>query len=190
MKKLLFIHIPKTAGISIYDHAIKCGIDITLFGKHEPAKMWRNNIKDFFSFAFVRNPYDRFMSSYYFYRDAPIGTFDIKKDIKKYKTFRDFCNKFKEFKYNNDVQFKNQIYFILNDSDELIVDYVGSFEELDLGWKKICDETGWIYEKLPHLNKTKHSLFEEEYDDEMKKIVYNLFVGDFNYFKYESGITI
>jgi len=65
---------------------------------------------------------------------------------------------------------------------------VGRFENLDLGWEEICSKTGWKYKKLPHLNKTEHLSIEEEYDDEMKKIVYDLFVDDFDYFKYESGI--
>jgi len=97
MKNLLFVHIPKTGGVSIYQHAVNCKIKITRCGHHEPAKSWNGDINELFSFAFVRNPYERFMSSYYFYKDSPMGTIKVKKDIQKYKTFKDFCLGFQEF---------------------------------------------------------------------------------------------
>lgn len=186
-KNSILIHIPKTGGVSIQEYAMNYKINIKIIGKHEPAKKLIPEIKDYFSFAFVRNPYDRFMSSYYFYRDAPIlkpNFLKINEEIQQYKTFEDFCLNFESFKYKNDIQFANQIYFILDENNKLLVDYVGKFENLASDWKEICNIAGWEHNELPHLNKTNHLFWEDEYNDNMKQIVFKQFANDFKYLQY------
>jgi chondroitin 4-sulfotransferase 11 len=62
--RTLFIHIPRTAGGSISD-ALYDGRDTG----HIPARVYRafdpDKFRDYFSFAFVRNPFDRFVSAYH-----------------------------------------------------------------------------------------------------------------------------
>jgi len=185
MKKSIYIHIPKTAGISIQQYGIDNNININVIGHHSPAKDIINRYKDYFLFTFVRNPYDRFMSSYYFYKDAPVGTKVIRDDIQQYKTFKDFCLNFQSFKHKTDIQFYNQTHFILDNNDNLIVDFVGRFEDIASGWEEICKIGGWEHKKLPHKNKTEHLYWEDEYNDDMKEIVFNLFTNDFKYFNYK-----
>ena len=183
--KLLLIHIPRTGGNSIQ---LNGHVDVVCF-EH----MFAKNIKDlseYFSFAIVRNPYDRFLSSYHFYRDAYQNKRNIKNEIKKHLTFKDFVLNFKDFEYKNDHQFTPQWEFVLDENGKDIVNYIGGFEDLWWVWEKVVfltsDRTS--FESIPSLpvkNKTEHNEWKEEYTDEMKEIVYNLFEKDFEVFCYE-----
>ena len=74
-KKFVFIHIPKTAGDSITEALREyCNVVDTNKYKHLHPRQIRNKYfgdgtwNQFFKFAFVRNPWDRFHSDYYFCR--------------------------------------------------------------------------------------------------------------------------
>jgi chondroitin 4-sulfotransferase 11 len=64
-KKCIFVHIPKTAGTSVTD---------ALFGtprpRHRPLQWYEGMepelYKEYFKFAFVRNPWDRLVSGYHY----------------------------------------------------------------------------------------------------------------------------
>jgi hypothetical protein len=64
MKQFLYVHIPKTAGTSVSSSGILSG-----FGSrgHSLARQI-NDIDEYFSFCFIRNPYSRFLSGYNYYR--------------------------------------------------------------------------------------------------------------------------
>lgn len=179
-KKILLIHIPKTAGISIMKNN---KIPIKSYG-HEFAKNI-SNIDDFTSVAFIRNPYDRFVSSYYFYKTLYKGVRGIKREISQYNNFRKFCLFFNDFKYKDDLQFINQKEFIINADGDIIVDYVGEYENLVSDWKEICKLTNNQYSELPKLNKSNHPNYTELYDEETYNIVYDLFKEDFNFFNFK-----
>lgn len=175
MKRLLFIHIPRTAGRSITENG---HIMMTNAG-HVYADNIKN-IENFFSFTFVRNPYDRFLSSYHFYKSIYKGERPIKNEMSKYKSFEDFVLNFDTFKYNNDLQFQPQHKFI-NDK----VDYIGRYEYLKLDWQVLINRSGHDFYSLPHINNTNHWEWEVIYTDKMKDIVYNLFKKDFELFSYD-----
>jgi len=187
MDKLLHIHIPKTAGISIQKNG---AIPIISFGHRTAAniKIFENGLipsDKIFSFAICRNPYDRFMSSYYFYRDIYAGERDINTEIQKYTDFKDFVLSFNNFKYKDDLQFVLQTDFILDHNDKLLINYVGQFEIITQSWANICHLSGNEYYPLPIKNKSTHMHWRDEYTSKMKAVVYELFRKDFNYFKYK-----
>ena len=68
--KLLFVHIPKTAGTSVWNWLIENGHENwnRLSGLHHESineLRYLNDISDAHSFAVVRNPYSRALSYYY-----------------------------------------------------------------------------------------------------------------------------
>ena len=172
MKDLLFIHIPRTAGRSISEG----GVNVINLGHRFADDVITQG---YYSFTFVRNPYDRFQSSYYFYKNIYKGVRSIGKEINKYNGFEDFTLNFDNFKYKDDMQFVPQYKFINDD-----LDYIGRFEYLESDWKNILHESGHEFKPLPHINNSDHLAWPLSYTNEMKKVVYNLFEQDFNEFKY------
>lgn len=182
-EKLLQIHIPKTGGMSIQRCCKINNIPLINYGHAFASTI--SNIDNFFSFSIVRNPYDRFLSSYYFYKHSKLGTEEVKNAIQGYNTFEEFCLGFKNFKYNSDTQYIKQKDFVIDEQGKIIVDYIGKFEELEKHWKLICEINGINYKPLPHINSTKHKYFDNEYNNKMKEVVYSLFEEDFKLFKYD-----
>ena len=139
-KKILFIHIPKSAGSTIEDNIINNGISLThLIRKNStsvisPQHYTRNDyIKEFgvkyfdHSFAIIRDPVERFVSAF---------TFNSHK-ISIFKSLNNFIN---DLKSNNfyvnkfDNHFVPSSEFILNDTklfylDEQIIENIKTYLE-------------------------------------------------------------
>ena len=61
LQRFVFVHIPKTGGQSIEKSFQWKGL------RHRPFEYYENkvvNLKEYFKFTFVRNPFDRLVSSY------------------------------------------------------------------------------------------------------------------------------
>lgn len=136
------------------------------------------NINNFYSFTIVRNPYDKFLSSYYFYRDIYNGKRKI--NVRGYVNFEDFTLNFRNFRFKDDAQFIPQYKYISKD-----VDYIGHFENLDYDWQRICMNVGATYYKLPTINSTTHWHWQSLYTPKMREIVFALFKKDFELFQYK-----
>ena len=94
--KCIFVHIPKNAGISV---------SYTLFGNTGGSHrklidyervFGRRIVKKYFKFAFIRNPWDRLVSTYFFLINGGLTERDKKwtqKNISAYNDFSDFVLK-------------------------------------------------------------------------------------------------
>ena len=184
--KFIFIHIPKCAGVSIYDvfqtkrddqhHKRLCDL----------CTKTKLKTKNYFKFCFVRNPWDRFLSAYlYLKKGGRGGTGDLKgsKIIGQFNNFSDFIAKFNTVKDKFcDKHFYNQLYWMDNN-----IDYVGRYESFQHDFSIICDKIGIDRQQLPHKNATKHKHYTEYYDDVTKQIVAEQYAKDIEYFGYEFG---
>lgn len=177
MKKL-FIHIPKNAGTSVL-RTLK-DIETT---HHEP--WWRFNIKDYYSFAIVRNPWDRVVSTYEYcimdesthhYMNSPYGRYNKDYHLLKRKTFKQ-CLKHVEWNFVRYIGWQPQHFFIC-DKNNIKVNKIYRFENLSELEKDFNI-------KLPHLNMSKHINYKNYYDDKLKNLVYKLYKEDIDLFKYE-----
>ena len=179
----IFIHINKTAGSSIAKaiglphkkHATAKRI-IKIVGK----KCWEESYK----FAFVRNPWDRVVSHYQFrikgnqtnLRDNPISFTQWVK-----VTYGDNKN---SFYYDKPGMFRPQNEWLLNEKDEIDIDMIGRFENLDADFAIIADKIG-CDPTLPHINKTKKVDYREFYDGETRDVVAKWFQKDIELFGYK-----
>ena len=156
--KFIFIHIPKCGGTSIErfilsHHGIsndwtiqyplealpmKVKADFNIgFDQQQHASLSDFPLEkqeEYFSFAFVRNPWDRLLSSYLYFKRSG---YDI-------STFRDF------FKSDDcAIHCQPQSYFINKN-----IDFIGRFENLQEDFNLVCEKLGIEPKQLPHENKS------------------------------------
>lgn len=165
----IFIHIPKTAGNTINKHC-KSTIGFTKIFTHYPTYLNDNDDNNididklkfknyplyhtYYSFAFVRNPYDRLISAYnYLYNGGYHNKIDRDycKLLKSYESFEKFINDLNKLK-NMIVHLVPQHIFICNDNDDIIINFVGKYETLN---QDINTLTGTTNINIPILNKSK-----------------------------------
>ena len=191
--KYIFVHIPKTGGTSIEDCLLSLeGIkkprvlrklptrhkrEYHLDHKQNQVHSLHRNIaldlrRQYFSFLFVRNPYDKVVSEYNWSIVKP-----------KLQLSNASLLEFLHMSDRWDPHHKPlQVDFL----DEY-VDFVGRFENLQEDFNVVCDKIGIPQQKLPHFNATKHKHYTEYYDDETRQIVAEKYAKDIEYFDYEFG---
>lgn len=141
--------------------------------RHYGQSMW----DQYFTFAFVRNPWDRIVS-WTRYRDLrhsrPGGvTADkIKQDMEK------------RFIQNSSY------HKMLFQRGKPIVNMIGRFETLQQDIDQVFDTLGLPQKQAPHLNKsaiTEQKPYWEYYDQEAQELVGEVFRKDIKYFNYKFG---
>jgi len=158
-------------------------------------KNWKNHtpasaiigLDRFFSFCFVRNPYDRIYSSYNFYKNNPKrGNKRVKEMIQTYETFETFVSSFRKSKKIDKKHFRAQASYICNRRMKIIIDYVGKFEKINEDWMRIQDINPYCKQlmELPVRNQTS-GREKKIYTKEMADIIYNNYWIDFQMFNYE-----
>ena len=178
--KVVFYRIPKNAGTSICSHLSQSNLlnfykrdlrdkfeDPTYIKPDElKNSVLGENLKNYFSFCVVRNPWDRVVSAY-FCGDRSCS-------------FSEFC-----------LKEENEFFGIGLQSEWLIGKYpplkVLRFENLQEDFSDMVKNHGLISisDKLPHIKKTEHGHYSRYYNESSQKIVADLFKEDINLFGYK-----
>ncbi len=184
----IFIHIPKTAGISlvnaIYGNVSNEGHRKISFYQN----LFKKEIKEYYIFSFVRNPYDRLYSAFKFLEIGGMNIHD-KRGYQDYlscfNSFEDFvCNGLDESIIYKISHFIPQTEFISNKNNDIIIDFVGKYENLENDISKLSKKLGKVIE-LPLLNSNVNKpTYQEVYTKEMRDIVYEVYKRDFEILKY------
>jgi len=137
---------------------------------------------NYYKFGFVRNPWDWTVSLYFY-----ILSYKRHKTHKTVKNFKNF-DEFVEWRCSE--EYKSQFIYLQKDffTDEegnIIVDYIGKFENLNEDFDYIVQHLGLKNTSLPHKNKTKHKNYREYYNDYTRKLVEEQFKEDIELFNYE-----
>jgi hypothetical protein len=214
--KFIHIHIPRTGGTSLRVflsqdlknniHVIDRQFHLSLDKSTEVFERKTNSSIVPDSFAFVRNPWDWYVSAYHFLmtnghlktanntstKDSPLGTFEtfitnIYKRTKGTIPFQDYPLRLWLRRFDN---YSDSFYSLTQDE----VDYIGRFENLipdltdilinklevpDLTPEKIID--GMTNKKA---HKTKHAPYQDLYNDSMVNMVGEIdkkLIDQFNY---------
>jgi hypothetical protein len=140
MIDFVFVHIPKTGGTSI-------SAALGIWPSHVTARDLRldPDSSGKFSFAFVRNPWDRIVSYAHSLRGRK------KKNV---------------WHQPDRLVLRPQVDYIMDEAGQPLVDFIGRFERLTEGFEMICDRIGIPTPDLPHLNRAAHRQHYRDYLDE------------------------
>lgn len=170
--RCLFFHVPRTGGSSI------ASLDWwDEWTGHFPRACEVGESSRWFSFAFVRNPWDRFVSLYhYFATMTPEHRWygpnaQIVAYVRRCRSFADFCRRFHAWPLRNDFHFWPQCSWIAGADGRLLVDFVGRFERLQRDFARVCLRLGLGVRELPQLNGSRHRPYRDCYDDETRAMV-------------------
>ncbi len=190
---ILFIHIPKTAGISIYEHLF--GKDS--FGHYSIIDYERNigikKVNSIFKAAIVRNPQSRCLSAYNYLINGGRGKkidLDYQERLKSYSSFNDFVLQgLISGKENDIVHFIPQFELLCSKqkNKKIGVDYIGYFEELEKAVSYIGKMINVEVSSLPKKNSINRmeqpaTIISEECVNAIREYYFN----DYYYFKYKN----
>jgi hypothetical protein len=207
-KKFVFIHIYKIAGQSVREvlrpFAIRPGIvqrfrlwclknsdrvglqlspsarDQIFRNKHVGAAVLREAISparfsQYFKFAFARNPWDWHVSLYHYMQQTPAHHYHSV--VAKLGSFDAYISWMAGRGYHS------QKSFLVGDQGELLVDYVGRFEEITGDFQEVCSRLR-IAGSLPHVNSSKRNSYKKYYTDKTRDLVTRVHQDDIEYFGY------
>lgn len=182
----IFIHIPKAAGTSISRTLFDKGSRHIPYFEYEKAN--RKKFQRYFKFAFVRNPWDRLVSTYFFLKKGGLNEMDkvwAEKNLAEYDSFDSFVREWvTEENVWSWIHFKPQHYFICDDDMNIRIDYVGRMENLADDFKYITKKIDCDV-KLEVINKSDHEHYSRYYSDETRLIVENSYLQDIELFNYQ-----
>ncbi|MCW9706770.1 sulfotransferase family 2 domain-containing protein [Fodinibius salsisoli] len=186
----IFIHIPKAGGTSIASAVI--GKRAGHFTASEIVnRIGEDKFNQFFSFSVTRDPYRRILSSYNFVKNGGGTEGSVRQeDYFKRKEFDSFESFILDWLPNQDLAstnllFRPQYKFICDDKDNILVDYVGRLEELDIVrgiLKKRLSKKISIGKKNT-TDKVKST--QESLTPEIRETIFRLYQKDFEMFGYE-----
>lgn len=182
--RFVFHHVPKTGGTSITSVLSKyCREYEGKLPQHKPVIDCIDEPKEYFSFAFVRNPFDRVVSAWENYLQS--GPFVISNNYKKAETFDEFVERDVCGGISIVSECPTQFSY-LSDGSKILVDYVGRFENLTEDFYKIIGIIKVPLSILPKKNSgTLRDGYRNYYFPRSEKLVENYFEEDLSYFQYE-----
>lgn len=217
---LIYLHIPKVAGTSI-ERAFGLQDSVTLnyhyFTGWDPnyriwlqhatllqiKQWWGDKLNNYFIFTFVRNPWDRAVSDWLWFKHNVSGSrMDFSESTlrdyllctNKFAGLKDFNNRERET-YRSDHAFGQHHFMMKEDGSMFDVDYIGKFENLQQDWNDLMSVLSDKYKRkidlvLPHNNMSKSTdkkHYTHYYDDETIQLVRDRYANDIELFDYEYG---
>jgi hypothetical protein len=201
-----FVDIPRTSSTGIKNELVKMyGVTYSkgklgenryyhklryIFPPHLPAQQMRKILGEelwarIFTFTIIRNPWDRMVSLFHYMKREG--------SLPKKITFRDYVLQFNTPRY----MLKNQSHgyhayyyglseYIVDSDDNVIVDYIGRYENRMEDIRIITDKIGCQDLGNLHLEKIgrSHKHYSQYYDDETKDVISRVFKRDIERFEY------
>src|SRR5581483_1912891 len=158
---------------------------------HLPAMVVRQligqaNWAKLFTFAFVRNPWDLVVSAYHFEKNylaqPSVGRFerDRAEALRR-------CHDFEEFvRLYPLLEPRDMTSMIVDENNDLMVDYIGRFETLKSDFAHVCSTIGLPKIELPHENvRPNRKEYRGYYSNDTRTLVAKYFARDIRNFDYE-----
>jgi len=171
---------------------LRDNIDDFVYAQSKPILHYikKEDLEKYFKFTFVRNPWDRMVSLFYFisnrngtisrFLNLPADRYYHSKYNGDFNLFmKDFAKGFVPYQH----LFKPQYYITTKNLD--LFDFIGRFENLQEDYNHVCSLCGIQRHDLFHYNKSKHLMYKELYNDFSKKIVERIYKKDIELFDYD-----
>jgi len=193
------------------EDAYEVGVPGLYENKHVPPSVLRGMLgpsiwEDYFTFCFVRNPWDWFVSQFFWNQDPnPISKKKLlrrplettreyldkrrkRRYLKKLETFSpdeiyETYELLKQYRGVHQADSLFQYHYVYAPDGTRLVDYVGRFENIGTEFQNIIDRIG-VEAELAHRNATSHRDYTSYYTPETKDIVADLYSIDIETFGY------
>jgi chondroitin 4-sulfotransferase 11 len=190
----LFVHIPRTAGttvekilgihrewptldLDVLHGALVLGnqeYQLQHLSFREASQFLPKCTGNRFAFTFVRNPWDRMVSAYFW-----LGGRGIEKEFEIFVDRAcEIVNSRQELEGRN-CHFRPQVEFL-----DAQIYFVGRFESFYSDLNKVLTELRVSARNIPHELKTSHGLYAKYYSDRLRKRVASTYESDIDAFKY------
>jgi hypothetical protein len=204
--RFVFVHVPKTGGTSVAktlrpfaegtngftrlaNRATSKALAGNLFSQfnqplpaHSQAIEYRDFLGEvyanYYSFSFVRNPFDWHVSLYEYIRQTPRTP-----NHQEFQTLS--FDEFIERRCGEAPSFQKD--FVLSENGEKLVDFVGRFETIDVDFQSITETLG-IKVKLQHRNKTRRSEARHYFTEKSQALIVEALDEDFKQFGYSEEL--
>ncbi len=203
--KFVFVHVQKTAGLSIEAVLARNVPDLARwhgrhgFAREGAAELGSKRWSEYYSFGFVRNPWERLVSWYAMidksrlklpiwkrFSRAPFHRLNWNEVYRKAGNFDQFIERCTDIIWDNGC-FKsfafNQIDYLSDPDGRILVNKIGRFETLSADAADIFSRLG-IEDRLPHRNPSNHGHYSDWYSDRTRDIVAERFCRDIEAFGY------
>lgn len=135
------------------------------------------DIKEYFTFSFMRNPWERAVSRYYYGKKMATKS-------KEPWALKIANLSFLEFITSQPQQ---QLKWVEDIDGEVAVDFLSDGRFIQEDFDIICDKIGITKQNLPHSNKSDHKYYTEYYDNKTRKVIEEQSLKDIDYFGYKFG---
>jgi len=181
-KKFIWFRVPKVASRTIYDHLREHLMPLDC---EHPSRIYYpvNLYKDYFKFAFVRNPWDRLVSCWY-NKVIDENAFKFNEiEYEKMQQFEYFVNYVASLNIENcDPHFRLQSRLI----DLSSIDYIGHFENLEQDYRFVCQKIGLSQNTLTHRNpSSKTKDYQAFYTKALREKVHQIYLKDIQILGYQ-----
>ena len=132
------------------------------------------DVTGFFRFGFVRNPWDRLVSEFYWREEDKTGSFA---DFASYA-----CGCVAE---RSDLEGKNSHFRPQHELLDGEMDFIGRFESYQTDVTRVFRQLGLEGVSLPHDNKTPHLHYAHYYEATTRRKVHDAYAADVERFGYE-----
>lgn len=187
--KVIFVHVPKTAGTSIENRLRAHPRDVV--GGHTTALAYRKafpkQFDSYYKFAFVRHPLERFLSAYRYLRERPVHEALRNDIIHETKTLGRFVEVIRHTPsiLAQIVHFMPAHYFVTDSCGTMLVDAIYKYEQLPDAWREICHKIGTPHRGLAHSNASPRLSAMDISSVGLAPAIRNLYARDYELFGYQ-----
>ena len=164
---------------SRYENKYQTGGLQHLFASHIRCEVEEETFSRYYKFSIVRNPWDKAVSQFHYMQK--------REDLRDYIGM-DKGGSFKKYleltQKRVHVQWDKQHRFLVSDHGELMVDFVGRFENFNKDVRKVLSQLSLFALQIPHMHRSRRRPYQEYYDGESREFVASIYHTDIDLFGY------